>query len=80
MKRVEDGCVGCGLPCKYDACPYYKVVHLYCDHCGCEVGELYSDDEQELCKECMIEKHKDDIVEQYGEQWLSDNTQEVGIE
>jgi hypothetical protein len=52
MKRIENDCVGCELPCIGDACPYHNVPHYYCDKCG-EEDTLYEFDDQELCIDCI---------------------------
>jgi hypothetical protein len=55
MKRIEDECVDCGLPCLGRACRYRAVPHWFCDECGQEFNpdELYAFDGQELCEECL---------------------------
>ena len=55
MKRTENECVSCGLPCMHEACPNYRVTRYYCDECK-EEGVLYEFDGQELCSECIL-KH-----------------------
>lgn len=54
MKRVENDCVDCGLPC-LDSCPYRSVIHYYCDECGNE-DTLYKFDGEELCLDCVLER------------------------
>lgn len=54
MVKYENECVSCGFPCRHDACRYYRVKHLYCDKCGCEVDKLYILDDEELCDECVL--------------------------
>lgn len=51
MKRLENHCVDCGLPCMGLACPYYYVPVYYCDECG-EDGAVYHIEDQDLCAEC----------------------------
>lgn len=34
MLKYENGCVGCQLPCIYEACTYYRIPVNYCDKCG----------------------------------------------
>ena len=60
MKRYENECVDCGLPCMGSACPKRKVPHFYCDKCGDETT-LYEYDGHELCIDCIQEQL--DIVE-----------------
>lgn len=51
MKKVEDRCVDCGLPCLGDTCPYRNVTVHYCDLCGSE-GAEYKAGNLELCEDC----------------------------
>lgn len=50
-KKIENRCVGCRLPCIYNACPYYNVEVHYCDFCEDE-GIEYIIDGIELCENC----------------------------
>ena len=45
MKRIENECVNCGLPCLGNSCPYKNVVHFYCDRCG-----------EEICQDCLLKE------------------------
>ena len=40
MKKVQNDCVACGLPCYGSSCPFVNVVHFFCDECG-EEAQLY---------------------------------------
>lgn len=60
MKKIENGCVNCGLPCIGDACRYRNVARFYCDECGFE-ERLYRYEGRELCKDCLAEEF--DVVE-----------------
>lgn len=53
MKRIENECVDCGLPCLGTGCKYYRVERFYCDKCGQE-ETLYHTDEGELCTDCIL--------------------------
>jgi hypothetical protein len=53
MRVVDTDCVGCGLPCTYEACRYYKVVRYLCDQCGEEQDELFYFGPDELCIDCI---------------------------
>lgn len=53
MKKIENECVGCGLPCIGSACPHRNVAHYYCDSCGAETT-LYNTDDGELCADCIL--------------------------
>ena len=57
MKRVENDCVGCELPCLGDSCQYLNVIHFYCDDCGDET-QLYEFDGEELCIDCIEKRLK----------------------
>ena len=54
MRRIENDCVDCGLPCLGDSCPYRNVPHFYCDRCGAE-EKLYYFEDEELCEDCLID-------------------------
>lgn len=59
-RKIESRCVDCGLPCKYNACPYYKVEVVYCDDCGEEAEyELYDKDYCQACAENMLQAEFD---------------------
>ena len=60
MKRRENECVNCDLPCIGNNCPYKEVIRFYCDRCGCE-DILYHYDGEELCKDCLLKNFE--IVE-----------------
>ena len=60
MKKIENECVECGLPCLGDSCPYKEVVRFYCDRCG-EEDMLYHYEDEELCKDCLLKEFE--IVE-----------------
>ena len=55
MKHYTNECVDCGLPCLYNACPYYRVEHFYCDFCK-EETRLYHYDGLEICGECLLKE------------------------
>ena len=55
MKKIENECVECGLPCLGDSCPYKEVIRFYCDRCE-EEETLYHYGNEELCKECLLEE------------------------
>ena len=56
MIKSESDCLDCGLPCKYELCPHYRVRRLYCDKCKDEVDKLYKYGEEELCEDCLIKE------------------------
>lgn len=60
MKRLENECVCCDLPCIGNACPYMNVPRFYCDKCDDETT-LYEYEGQELCIDCI--KELLDVVE-----------------
>ena len=61
MIYYSNDCVDCGLPCIYEAYPYYKVKHFVCDACGAEDVTLYRYNFEELCEFCLLKNF--DIVE-----------------
>lgn len=52
MRRTENECVDCELPCKGDSCPHRNVTRFYCDECDDETV-LYEFEGQELCMSCI---------------------------
>lgn len=52
MKKIENECVCCGLPCLGSSCPNQNVVRYYCDRCG-EEDDLYYFNDEELCIYCI---------------------------
>lgn len=61
MRYYTDECVDCGLPCIYEACPYYKVEHFVCDFCKDEDITLYDYNGYEICADCLIKQF--DVIE-----------------
>lgn len=57
MKRIENGCVDCGLPCLGNSCPHRNEVAYYCDECG-EETDLYYFEDEELCIDCIESRLK----------------------
>lgn len=57
MKRIENHCNYCDLPCI--DCGRKRVEVYYCDECGEEIdGDVYDDGEQELCEACLLKKYR----------------------
>lgn len=56
MRRRVDRCVGCAecIGC-YRKGSFYTV--LVCDYCDNEEEELYRDNGDEVCKECLLYRH-----------------------
>ena len=50
MIKSESDCLNCGLPCKYELCPHYRIKRLYCDKCKDEVDKLYKYGEKEVVR------------------------------
>lgn len=65
MKYYTNDCFNCGLPCIYEACPYYNVEHFRCDFCKKEDVKLYDYNGYEVCEECLLKEF--DVVE--GSEW-----------
>ena len=55
MKKIENDCVDCGLPCLGSTCPFRNNPHYYCDQCENE-EPLYLFNGQELCVNCILDK------------------------
>lgn len=57
MRKIESDCVYCppNLPCLGSSCPYKEVERFYCDNCK-EETTLYYYDNQELCKNCLLQR------------------------
>jgi hypothetical protein len=54
MKKIENHCVDCGLPCWGNSCPHRNVEVFYCDKCKDETT-LYYFEGRELCIHCIEE-------------------------
>ena len=60
---------------EYDETGEYRVAE--CDRCGEQPETLYDDSPEQLCMKCLLEKHKEDfiqdvwqdVVEQFGKSW-----------
>lgn len=65
MKKKENECVSCGLPCLGNSCPNRNVIRFYCDRCG-EEEILYHYDGEELCQHCLLEEFE---VVEGSERW-----------
>ena len=61
MVRIENGCVGCGLPCLGGSCPNYRIVVLECDRCHDEVEELFDVDGEDLCLDCLKNEFRKEV-------------------
>ena len=61
MKRLENWCVDCGLPCLGNRCPNRNVEVHYCDKCGCQLDldDWRPDGEEEYCIDCLAEEEND---------------------
>lgn len=56
MIYYENECCNCGLPCKYESCPYYRVKHFQCDFCKEEDVKLYDYNGYEICEDCLLKE------------------------
>lgn len=55
MRKIENDCVDCGLPCLGNSCPKRNVPHFYCDKCG-EENDIYHYEDKQLCIDCIVEE------------------------
>ena len=53
MRKTENECVACGLPCLGSSCKYSKVTRYYCDYCK-EEATLYHYNDDEVCVDCIL--------------------------
>ena len=51
MRKNENHCVQCDLPCIGRACPYVNVEVVICDVCD-ELDATYHIDGEDYCEEC----------------------------
>lgn len=58
MRKVENHCVDCGLPCLGKSCRYIDVPVYYCNKCGDE-DVKYVIDEKDYCEDCVREYLQD---------------------
>lgn len=73
-KKLENHCVGCGLPCMGRVCYYQNFSTYYCDNC--EDGEAkYRIDGEDLCEKCT----KLIIKEAFDNLTLSEQAEILGI-
>lgn len=57
MIKYRDECCHCsapGYPCDGPSCPNLNVPHFYCDKCKHEVEELYYNDDEQWCADCIL--------------------------
>lgn len=60
MKKIENHCVCCDIPCI--DCGRKRVPVFYCDKCDpkCEepLEEVYESEGEELCESCLLKKYR----------------------
>ena len=56
MIYYENECVDCGLPCLFESCPYYKVMHSECEFCHEQDVKLYHYNGYEICESCLLKE------------------------
>ena len=61
MEYYTNECVSCGLPCLYNACPYYRVKHIKCEFCNEKDIKLYHYNGYKICESCLLKEF--DVVE-----------------
>ena len=58
MTKIENRCCNCAVgayPCLGSSCPNRRVEVVYCDFCGCEIGDprdANQVDGKDACNEC----------------------------
>lgn len=76
MRRTENDCCNCGLPCTPLCSRGRSYAVLICDKCKDEPDRLFKVGCRELCERCAIEENMEDFVkdmaEEWGYDWLSD--------
>ncbi|WP_295250594.1 hypothetical protein [Ruminococcus sp.] len=75
MRKYENHCVDCELPCLGSSCPYVNVPVDYCDECGNDNAE-YVIDGDDLCEDCA-EKY---LKEVFNDLTLSEKADAVDID
>lgn len=55
MRKIENHCVDCGLPCLGSSCPYVNVPVDYCDICGTNYAD-YRMEGEDYCRDCAIDR------------------------
>jgi hypothetical protein len=60
MRKILNECVSCPpeLGCIGTACPYSNITQYCCDVCNTETKLYYTDDDRELCEECLLNEFK----------------------
>ena len=76
MSREEDLCLGCDncLHCSHER----KQIIYECDSCGEEGDMIYFDGQNELCLDCLVKRHGDDLMDYLRDnyilqQWAADS-------
>jgi hypothetical protein len=54
VRKTENECVNCALPCIGSSCKYANVTRYYCDYCGDE-ATLYHYEGDEICVDCLLQ-------------------------
>ena len=62
MRRIENHCVNCQIPCMGVGCKYLNVEVCYCDRCGNYAKYIL--DGFELCNSCA-DKYLDEVFKTY---------------
>lgn len=75
MRRIENHCVDCGLPCLGKSCPYVDVAVDYCDECG-EENAKYRIDGQDYCEDCA----ENYIEETWNDKTISEKAELLNID
>lgn len=60
MRRIEDNCVCCDLPCIN--CGRREEEVIYCDCCNKQLEQFVQYEDSEFCFECAVQKVIEDFV------------------
>lgn len=74
MKKIENHCVDCGLPCLGSSCSYVNVPVYYCDICEVNYADYHMDGE-DYCSDCAKER----LQEMFDEMTISEKVKALHI-
>lgn len=74
MRKIENQCVDCVLPCIGNSCPHKNVKVDYCDECGDE-GAKYRMNGEDLCYDCA----KNRLIEDFQNLTFPEQSKMLGV-